>query len=251
MSEQAQHLVALSMNKIQSARGKKAGLNLHRSLLVSTVLFKAKTAIIMAKYNMKCDYQITADDTSDAEEYDDDSDDDQQVPDIDTDSESYDTTDSSEPDICDLDNKENSAPIVASTAEWRENNVLSSSSNATGESNQDIKCNKCVKRRLTEVECAVESITNKRQCTESDGVQSSESDRQAAAQEPMDCAQVSTLVDSFHCGFSGLLTENQSLNSGGGGSTASANQGLSDAFSTCSTQIKDALAVTQPIMLSV
>ena len=247
-SDQAQHLVALSMDKIKNAKGKKAGLNLHRSLLVSTVLFKAKTAIIMAKYNMRCDYQMAPEsDDDDDVEYADDGDD-QQVPDLDSDVESCDSlaeSDGTELVSCDSDDKENSAP----TTQWRENNVLSSST-PQGESKQAaadvVKCGKCVKRRLTEVECAVESIT-KRPCTQSDNVSTSQSDcalqQQQVPHERLDCQQVSNLVDSFHCSFSGLL-EQQPQNS-----APSTHHALSDAFSSCSTQIKDALAVTSSQLL--
>ena len=49
-AEQAQRLIAMSLGKIAASRNQRGGANLHRSLLVSTVLHKARTTIMMENF---------------------------------------------------------------------------------------------------------------------------------------------------------------------------------------------------------
>ena len=283
-NEQAQRLVAMSLSKIQNARSKRTGLNLQKSLLVSSVLFKAKTAIIMAKYNMKSEYESGSsteyfDDTTDDDEEEEqiqgdassmeqqqEDDDAQVVPDLDTDNESDSCVTDNENiyDYCAEEDKENSPPTTKDISDLNQsvecNTDTVTDLKGNMSSNTDLRCNKCSKRRLTEVESAVESIT-KKQCTDEDNVYSSAS---VTTETPMECGQqMATLVDSFsHCGFSGLLSVNHSYNTtqssdndatrGSSNSTQGQTGSLSDAFNSCSTQIKESFdTLSSPIMLSV
>ena len=49
-TEQAQRLIAMSLGKIAASRNQRGGANLHKSLLVSTVLHKARTTIMMENF---------------------------------------------------------------------------------------------------------------------------------------------------------------------------------------------------------
>ena len=260
------------MGKIQNARGKKNGVNLRRSLLVSKVLFRAKTAVIMAKYNLN-NYEFeqapAIDDASD--ESDDETDNaDQEVPDIAAPAAATDEqpeTDTAADDVI---------AVEAEKATWKANNVLTQSSENV------VVARTCSKRRASEVESAVASILTpspppaKRPCVD---VTSPDSTSDSPL-EPMDysSAQVNILVNSFSCGFSGLVTSQHSISENCDVTSCSSSQQrepvseqsqqnnssselsrshssltLSDAFTSCSNQIKDALAVTSPapIALSV
>lgn len=48
---ESQRLIALSLGKIAASRGQKGGINLHKNLLVATVLHKARTVFMMQHYS--------------------------------------------------------------------------------------------------------------------------------------------------------------------------------------------------------
>lgn len=48
---ESQRLIAVSLGKIAASRGQKGGINLHKNLLVATVLHKARTVYMMQHYN--------------------------------------------------------------------------------------------------------------------------------------------------------------------------------------------------------
>lgn len=53
VDEQAQHLVEVSVKKLKDIQNPDTGVDLRRYLQVSTVLHKARTANLMAKYGLK------------------------------------------------------------------------------------------------------------------------------------------------------------------------------------------------------
>lgn len=50
-SMEAQRIVAVSLGKIAASRSTRSGIRLHKSLMVSTMLYKARTVVIMEKFN--------------------------------------------------------------------------------------------------------------------------------------------------------------------------------------------------------
>ena len=261
-------LVSMSMSKIQSARAKKTGVNLRRSLLVSKVLFRAKTAVMMAKYNLNR-YQLerapavedAADDIEDSTESEDTTEvenTDQQVPDIDDapapPAQAEPETDSQTDDV---------EKTKSDSSRWQANNMLTQSTSDV------IGLARCNKRRASEVESAVASILTppapKRQCVE----QSSQEDTQTHTPMDLTSSQVSSLVSQFSCGFTVTSLSDSSCSRDVAASQQSSELSqascelsrsqtsltLSDAFTSCSNQIiiKDALSVTSasPIALSV
>ncbi|XP_059173919.1 immediate early response gene 5-like protein [Physella acuta] len=50
-SIETQRLISVSLGKIAQSRGQRGGINLHKNLLVATVLHKARTAYMMESYN--------------------------------------------------------------------------------------------------------------------------------------------------------------------------------------------------------
>lgn len=50
-ASETQRLIAVSMGKIAQSRGQRGGINLHKNLLVATVLHKARTAYMMETYS--------------------------------------------------------------------------------------------------------------------------------------------------------------------------------------------------------
>lgn len=47
---ESQRLIAVSLGKIAASRGQKGGINLHKNLLVATVLHKARTAYMIQHF---------------------------------------------------------------------------------------------------------------------------------------------------------------------------------------------------------
>jgi len=67
MASEVQRIIALSLNKIIASRGRRGGINLHRNLLVASVLLRAKDAYIaetVAKRKLDMDNDITCHETS-------------------------------------------------------------------------------------------------------------------------------------------------------------------------------------------
>ena len=57
---ESQRLIAVSLGKIAASRGQKGGINLHKNLLVATVLHKARTAYMVQHYNKQKLAQVAA-----------------------------------------------------------------------------------------------------------------------------------------------------------------------------------------------
>lgn len=54
---ETQRLISVSLGKIAQSRGQRGGINLHRNLLVATVLHKARTAYMIESYNYQQNLQ--------------------------------------------------------------------------------------------------------------------------------------------------------------------------------------------------
>ncbi|CAG5120884.1 unnamed protein product [Candidula unifasciata] len=54
---ETQRLITVSLGKIAQSRGQRGGINLHKNLLVATVLHKARTAYMMESYSYQQSYQ--------------------------------------------------------------------------------------------------------------------------------------------------------------------------------------------------
>jgi hypothetical protein len=147
---------------------------------------------------------------------------------------------------CDID-KENQLMTISSE--------LSKTDESTQVETKDksilTECSQCNKKRARLSDDDSDSSPIKRQCVESP----------ATDTEPMDCSNISSLVNSFDSGFTGLLAgactssdmDDCGLSKSVSLTVVNFSQGLSEGFSSCSTQIKesfDALAPA-PIFLAV
>jgi len=229
MATEAQRLMMVSLGKIQGCRQQKGGLNLYKSLLVTKVLYRARSVCLSE----------TASPKKEVEE-------DQCVPDLEMESGPdthvvdvhEDHVTQPEQDFDDTQDKENAKPV--------DNNITLNEQVKASENMLDNKQDnnrpqaaRCVKRRLTEVEQAVDSITPKKQKLEESECQ----------HEPMQVEQISSLVNRFSSGFTGLLaTETDSYSN----DSEEEDQTVESSLLSCSTQIKESFELlARPIALSV
>ena len=280
-SVEAQQLVALSLGKIAASRATRSGINLHKSLLVSSVLYKARTAILMEKYRASMvDYSDNESDTTSGES------------DI-SEEQSLECKEASAPaegEMTDNNNqtgqdgdaysenlendseipedKENvrpscefTTPSVEVKSPLNASCVLGSTENILTKSSQDsdkeiTKCERCTKRRLSSVdgEDSDSSPVKRVKQDENTPVRSQSSD---CDEQPMDQTQITHLVDSFNSGFDSLLSTPNCVSQqvqtctdyNIGISPKSQVQGFSEAFSYCSSQIKESFdTLTSPII---
>lgn len=236
----------MSLGKIQGCRQQRGGINLYKSLLVTKVLYRARSVALSENAAQKQEEEAE----------------DQRVPEVvmqqeeETHVEEVETADSTDNSSAhknsyDYDfssqDKENMKPV--NTSKPQNHPVSGAEDFSDSEENQTIdKCSRRTKRRLTEVEQAVESITPKKQKLE-------EYDSEDYTEpEPMQVEQISSLVNRFSSGFTGLLASD-SDNNETHEETSSEVQGHSTDSSgllSCSTQIKESFELlARPIALSV
>lgn len=268
-------IVSVSLNKIAASRTTRSGINLYKSLMVSTVLYRARTCVIMEKYNgpfsqtkTYAEYSEVTEQssekeiqTTDIDEYDfeetDSSDSGEQINEIkQTDVDEYDSfsqqmvvsvpetpSESSEDKENNAEPQKNDVIANDSTHKSLSANVLQSCENTMQnlDSKEISKCERCKKRRMTEVESAVDSILPKKTKLNSSEDISNESDLKSKP-EPMDGVQITQLVDSF----TGLLAqsctptpESDQSSFYGQNKESFKGHGLSEAFNYCSSQIKE------------
>ena len=271
MTTEAHKLIALSLNKIACSRRQRGGVNLRKNLMVAGVLFKART-IYIENYH-------TLEDTSTyrSESIETQSDSIEQQTDSNVVEEVCQSNESAgnlacEERVTSLDSpsieseteqdKENTPPsinssTVSGSTEYGYNTEKSTDEVADVKKDNvesDSPCTKCSKRRLTEVEAAVDSISPKRPRSDNVltelGSNSVSRDSETQTTEPMQTepTQISNLVNIFNSGFTGLLNsasescKNQTLLAPV--STVSDSQQIS-----CSTQIKEAFeTLARPVL---
>jgi len=273
MATEAQRLMMMSLGKIQGCRQRRGGINLHKSLLVTKILHKARSIAISENVASKKE-----EDTED-----------QMVPEMDIKEEesqqqSPATTPTTTPSMpepvllnCHEEEEEESPSeagnpdldasheVTKDISEYQDkenvnNNIIpqnypiKQSEDFEDSTEKDSNCTRCAKRRLTEVEAAVESISPKKQRTGD-----SDYEEYKNTPEPMqvETTQISNLVNRFSSGFTGLLTSDsdsttQSHEAGPASSQSTEVQGHSDSLLSCSTQIKESFELlARPIALSV
>lgn len=212
---EAQRLIAVSIGKIQTSRAQRGGPNLHKSLMVSAVLHKARTQIMMDNFQAMLQARRQNGDSPSAYS----KPVAQQQPPVaatPTEIEATLPTQAGQA-TCYSENKENEENTSSQQVSTRDcvytdckvlsentsGNKLCSESTTTLESAED--CGKCLKRRLTDA--VSESFDNACKRAKCD----SESDSNTSTHEPMDCSQISSLVNRFNTGLSGLLTPNSTV----------------------------------------
>ena len=237
MATEAQRLMMMSLGKIQGCRNQRGGINLYKSLLVTKVLYRARSVALTEHASPKKEVE----------------EEDQRVPEV-VMSDAHvvpagDDVTQQDDDQCDFysEDKENSKPVDNSTPH---NEPVDTPEDFTDNNKPSERCQspaRCVKRRLTEVEQAVESISPKRQKVEDNDTQNH------PVHEPMQVEQISSLVNRFSSGFTGLLASD-SDNYNSEDDTEEEGQGHSGESSllSCSTQIKESFELlARPIALSV
>jgi len=240
MASEAQRLMMMSLGKIQGCRQQRGGINLYKSLLVSKVLYRARSVVLSEHHSPRREQQVEEEE-------------DQRVPEVEVpephvvpspESEMHEAE--VECDFHDDEDKENSTPVSNAVSGKPHNEPVH-----TPEDFQDKKdCQaapRCTKRRLTEVEQAVESISPKKQKLE---------EYNYPEQEPMQVEQISSLVSSFNSGFTGLLTsDSDNFSSDENSQTDDNNKDIhtpESSLLSCSNQIKESFDIlSRPIALSV
>jgi hypothetical protein len=234
----AQRLIAMSLGKIHASRGQRGGINLHKNLLVAGVLQKARSVCLLDTFAAPASPPKNSPSQEEVEEeapcvVSSSSEGDQEVPSVEFHDENA--------QLLDLDrNKENSPPSSSELPEEKSSSctrdTLAECRSASSDNVVDSGCQRCGKRRLTEVESAVDSITpspKKARSSESHDYTSSCYDRHHVM-DVSPSPQITNLVHSF----TGLLN----------GST-NTDHSSSDDIHSCSTQIKEAFdTLTRPIL---
>lgn len=256
MATEAQRLMMMSLGKIQGCRQRRGGINLHKSLLVTKVLHRARSVAISE--NVAAQKEEETEDQC-VPEMDIKEEEQQQTPtstssplpepvrdheveDASAGNPDLDISNEETKDISEYQNKENICP----SDNKPQNYPVRESEDFSDSESKDIRpCSRCSKRRLTEVEAAVESISPKKQRIEKDF--------QEYTPEPMqvETTQISNLVNSFSSGFTGLLasesdnTQSHEVEQ----SQSSEVQGHTDSLLSCSTQIKESFELlARPII---
>jgi hypothetical protein len=258
MSSEAQRLMMVSIGKIQGCRQQRGGINLFKSLLVSKVLYHARSIALTESVSPRRDYEsedqtVPELDISDENDCEISSDLDHEV---DHPSPLLQNTCSNGQDVSSYCDKENSALYANSDpvnypVNSPEDFSCVDSDNSQNNWPDSSSCTGCVKRRRTEVEEAVDSITPsyKRQRTESGYDDQCHQDVMQV--EP---PQISTLVNSFSTGFTGLITsdsDDASFHDDNASDVEVQDSCISssDSLLSCSTQIKESFELlARPII---
>ncbi|XP_013415754.1 immediate early response gene 5-like protein [Lingula anatina] len=267
MGTEAHRLITVSLGKIAQCRQQRGGVNLHKSLLVTKVLYKARTAYMMQNFREVVDSKTRTAKTHSSSE--------KQV----SKSKSAETTlqvqihptPAGNAAPCDSESagcispsethedKENIPPAQEMSAETKDSfensdeNMISKESSLDNKSdvdnNADSECAKCVKRRLSETELAVDSISPVKRSKFCDAETQVDT-------EPMqtETTQISNLVNIFSSGFTGLISNSHNNNSSVENSiqTAEKTRLGSDTQSTisqCGKHIKEAFeTLARPVI---
>lgn len=252
MAVEAHRLISMSLGKIAASRGQRGGASLHKNLLVSTVLYKARTAFMMENFQA----MVAA----------------KKAREVDA------TNPLSEPPrpatpapailsvpnpaqgrpeetttLCK--NKENTPPSGAEQQQNKGMAAISDNSTMNTEnaspSDKENSCAKCLKRRFSDAQVQPgsdsqetlsplrerECVPNKRaKCDsniESDS-QNTQQDTSSNGPEPMqtESVQITNLVTRFNSGLSGLLG-----NSGSNGDNLNGQSPCDSFVSSCATQV--------------
>ncbi len=278
MAVEAERLISMSMGKIHASRSQRGGINLHKNLLVATVLHKARTVYMMESYNSMM--RARKSDSEGTEEPSVSQLMDTTTPSVQASEQPHVTPDSThaagaeEAQNGDVeqpaqDNKENSPPARESCRETsqssKQTGEVSESSMELGEQN----CGRCAKRRLTEIadssnvqNTSVAPAPSKKAKLDSGEYQSvGYQDQQCQTDAPVpNTTQITNLVHSFSSGFTGLLSG--SLTAVPSPQQCDLEEGEDSVFSdsqsshssdtgliSCSTQIKEAFeTLARPII---
>lgn len=277
MAFEAQRLITMSMGKIHAARSQRGGINLHKNLLVATVIHKAKTIYMMESYQSIVESKKAVQEPQPASQG-------MDTADKVADSGSHEVLreapnggDQIVPgdnlSSCDYDDKENSPPVsdnVSSCAlqyQQQSDSYLSAQTDSAKDSESSMEqqsCVRCVKRRMTEQDycenqssyCNIAGSPTKKGKFESE---TTEKDQQCQTEPMTPNKQICSLVNSFSSGFTGLLSGSLS-SSCHEENTQEDSTYLSDSQThssensliSCSTQIKEAFeTLTRPIALAV
>ena len=204
---EAQRIISLSLGKIAQSRGRRTGVDLHKNLLVSTVLHRAKNVILLENYTNsvksrpKLQEPIYIPDTSDNSDDSDISDD-----------EGYaEETEMSCPrvdEVCEMDNngeidKENSPPVEDYSYEIMDLSKSQEYEKDTAENSSS--CGGCLKRKRDHSDSVNSDSNVPRKIAKSDSISSQNSVQQSQSDNG---SQISTLVNIFNTGFSGLTNSN-------------------------------------------
>jgi len=256
MSADAQRLVAMSMGKIAASRGQRGGINLHKNLLVATVLTKARTIMLLENYHhmmenrrMQLESQDNRMQYRESSEHS---------------SKTSDHAPFNEPRIVEAQNGGNG--IQQDSCRYSDNNGASQENkeNASpnvqnrGISNENVEldCGRCTKRRLSQEDCydmdkGEEYIPLKKCKTDTEFEQNNQQ-FERTEHTPMETSQMTNLVNSFNSGFTGLLSSESHIPHSDLGYSSAEDEDDDDVFTTnsttkpenslisCSTQIKEA-----------
>ena len=261
MAVEAQRLIAVSLGKISQSRSQRGGINLHKNLLVASVLYKARTVFIMENTRTtsqsdseSSDEESTTWDSTDGEHSEGAPASGTDRPDGEAPIVSPASLDQVVPEFDDVD-KENSFPDDNDDAEVFE------SENSSPDYPKLGNCQKCHKRRLTDVDSEYtthDSAGDNNVVSKKPRLELAESQRdnqyghceQEQSTGP-ETVQITTLVNSFNSGFTGLLnTDSPCSPKEAYVSSPPQVQGHSaDSLISCSTQIKEAFeTLARPIL---
>jgi len=250
MATEAQRLLMMSLGKIQGCRQQRGGINLYKSLLVTKVLYRARSVAMNEHSSPRKEEEAQEQPQVQVQQREEENED-QRVPEMiehsepDTHVVTEDTElhDQSHVDYNneDTEDKENSKP-VDNINNKPHNEPLSGPEDFSKSVYQE-RAARCVKRRLTEVEQAVDSISPKKQKLE----------EAQPTHEPMQ-VDLSGLVNRFSNSFTGLLNSDADNHYANEDTTSDEEgQGHSDnGLHSCSTHIKESFELlARPIALSV
>ncbi|XP_074655302.1 uncharacterized protein LOC141908914 [Tubulanus polymorphus] len=247
MAVEAQRVIAVSLGKIASSRQKRTGVDLHKNLLVSGVLQKARSQLMIETYRAAVQAQQQKEivlkqapveelTPIEHEEMEDKENAPPAVYESDSDSDEFGDDDCFEPPAScqedELSNRSNDNALEA-----KDVNILEIGALPT--------CGKCVKRRHSDIgEWEEENLTpvKKTKCSEYD--YDSECDENSPKEyTELEVPQLSSLVTIFNTGFTGLVNNMSSINNNTDSSSISSNN------SSCSISIRNTFdSITRPIL---
>jgi len=245
------HLIAMSLGKIQACRGKRGGPSLHKSLMVSAILYKARNILMNDIYIHARKVEMLEEEKQRlAAEKQQNSEISEIVepprpmtplPSAETPA-SHATETAKKPRLENTCDKENNPPtpntpeVSASHTETKKEEISNMEYRDSSDSS------KCAKRRLSEsCDNEIENIPPKRIRSDTPATESTDNNNGTASQE---CTQqISCLVQRFNSGLNGLFAS-QKCNS----SPLQDNQGHNDVVSNCcATQLSKDAAFSEQI----
>eukprot|EP00918_Siedleckia_nematoides_P034729 GHVU01075505.1.p1 GENE.GHVU01075505.1~~GHVU01075505.1.p1 ORF type:complete len:286 (+),score=28.95 GHVU01075505.1:25-858(+) len=220
----------MSLNKIAVSRQQRGGLNLHKSLLVSHVLMQAKNVYIMENYQAVMQARTAAMDNNNVHETETDT----SEWNNNSEQSEYDNGDNGASSDCCMSESDNAShpvqsDIPAQDEDNKENSdcmqpsrVSENVSNQSQEEREDknvqesprdnvsgSQCNQCTKRRLEDITNSYtqnqSDYDSESACSDAKRMRLEDSSNCAPVNSRPDCKQISSLVNRFSVGFSGLL----------------------------------------------